>query len=158
MSGTFEPFVVDRAGVLKVLQLSPANPEKSKAGYPLWVYAETGRKKGKRPPVGPIENWITYRGIDVKKVKLWETKRKDKDGHIHLVKPYKNINDTLKLRHIMAEAISASIGRKGTIKRFGYKGSHFLTDVINDKSMKALSVKLSEAVGYEVAVRIAETF
>ena len=113
-----------------------------------------------------FKEWITGRGIDVKKVKSWESKVTDKKGNIHLVKPYKNINDTLKLRHIMAEAISRSIGRHGTIKGTnsegnrgwsGYTGSKFFSEVINHTSLDLLAKSLSEAVGYTIGIRIADS-
>lgn len=151
------PNVIDRAGLLKVLQIQMPDE---------WYWAEHGRRKGKRPPIQPLEEWITGRGIDVKKVKSWESKVTDKKGNIHLVKPYKNINDTLKLRHIMAEAISRSIGRHGTIKGTnsegnrgwsGYTGSKFFSEVINHTSLDLLAKSLSEAVGYTIGIRIADS-
>lgn len=151
-----EPKVITTSDVLMNLELNMPSE---------WVWAENGRRKGKRPPLAPIERWITYRGIDVKKVKQWEFKRKNKDGKTILYKPYKNINDTLKLRRSLAEVIARKIGKKGTIKGdipgggnrgwTGNRGSHFLSDVVNDKSLKKLSTALSEAVGYTIAVSIA---
>jgi len=143
-----QPYVVDRAGVLKALQI--VMPDS-------WVWAERGRKKGKRPPVEPIERWITYRGIDVNKVKNWERKITDKEGHTRLIKPYKNISNTLKLRNIMAEAMSSSIGKHGTLKRFGGKGSKFLSEVVNKTKYDDLSKELSIALGYQVAVGMAQS-
>ena len=139
-----QPYVVDRAGALKVLQI--VMPDE-------WVWAERGRRAGKKPPIAPIERWITYRGIDVNKVKNWE--RKDKEGKTS--HPYKNISDTLKLRNIMAEAISSSIGRHGTLKRFNGKGSKFLSEVVDKTKYDKLSRDLSTALGYEVAVGIARS-
>ena len=158
-SGKFEPLVIDKAGLLKVLQLSPANDNNA------WQWAETGRRKGKRPPIAPIEEWITYRGINVDTVKGWHGKKKTAKGDFY--KPYKNISDRLKLRHIMAEAFSRSIGRHGTIKGdgrkgsktwTGYKGSKWFSSVVNDKALETLSLQLSEAVGYTISVRIAQSF
>jgi hypothetical protein len=148
-SGMFEPHIVDKEGLLTVLTLTSVNPTAS-------YYAEHGRGKGKRPPIAPIENWITYRGIDVHQVKGWTSKYKDSKGHTKTIKPYKNITDTLKLRNVMASAISRSIGKKGTIKRFGYKGSKFISSVVNDQSLAELSRRLSEAVGYTISVSLAK--
>jgi len=144
----FEPTVIDRAGVLKALQITAPDH---------WRWAEGGRKAGKRPPIAPIERWITYRGINVRDVQRWTSKVKDKSGKVHSITPYKNITNTLKLRNIMAFAISRSIGKKGTIKRFGYKGSNFLSEVINVKALQNLSIQISKAVGYNVAVSIVKT-
>ena len=55
----------------------------------------------------------------------------------------------------MAEAISRSIGKKGTIKRFGYKGSNYLSNVINPLSLQKLSSQLSEALGYQISIQLA---
>ncbi len=153
-SGKFEPYVIDRAGVLKVLQLSPANDSDA------WKWADTGRRPTKNGHKAgtpylwqSLEEWITYRGINVKDVQGW--KRKNDKGKT--IKPYKNISNTLKLRNIMARSFAKSIHKKGTIKRFDYKGSQWFSSVVNDKAMEALSIRLSEAVGYNISVRIAQS-
>lgn len=142
-----EPHIIDKAGVLKVLQIDMPDA---------WRWAENGRKAGKRPPIAPIERWITYRGIDVKKVRQWDIRKKDANGKTYLYKPYAKISDTLKLRNILASVIARSIGQKGTIKRFGYKGSKFLSSVVTPQALQDLSTQLSEAVGYTIAVSIAK--
>ena len=144
-----QPYVVDRAGVLKALQI--VMPDE-------WVWAERGRGKGKRPPIAPIERWITYRGIDVNKVKNWERKDKDESGKTFIFKPYKNISSTLELRNIMAEAFAMKIARVGTAKTYkGRNKRNFLSEVVNKTKYDALSKELSIALGYQVAVGMAQS-
>ena len=150
-----EPNVIDRAGVLKVLQLTMPDS---------WYWAENGRKPTKNGHVEGtpylwqhLERWITYRGIDVKNVKNWQTKRVNKDGEVKIVKPYKNLTSTLAMREVMARAIARSIHKKGTIKRFGYKGSKFFSSVVNQKTLNKLAKELSVAVGYTISVGIAKS-
>jgi len=106
---------------------------------PHWEYAEHGRRRGKRPPIKAIEKWITDNGIQV---------RQDK-GQSKL--------SVIQRRRQMARGIAAAIGRKGTIKRFGYKGSNFLSDVTPDQ-MRILGDLLSKALGYTVILDLKSAF
>lgn len=140
-----EPHVIDSAGVLKVLQLHAPDS---------WKWAEYGRGKSKRKGEVPLwkilEEWITYRGINVRDVTQWQ--RQSAKGKT--VKPYKSLKTTLEMREVMARAFAQSIHKKGTIKRFGYHGSNYLSDVINQDSLNKLSKDLSEAVGYTIVVEL----
>ena len=144
-----EPHIVTKSETIKVLQL--ILPDSS-------YWAEHGRGATKKAGAVPlwkiIEPWITYRGINVHQVKNWKTK--NKEGKV--IKPYKNLSSTLEMRHVMAEAFAMAIHKRGTIKRFGYKGSKYLSSVINKDSLNDLSARLSEAVGYTIAVDIVDAF
>jgi hypothetical protein len=105
-----------------------------------WEWAETGRNDGKAPPIENIMQWITDKGIKVRK------SRSEK------------LTSVLKRRRSMAFAISRTIAKRGSIKRFNYKGSKFLSDVVNNEAMEDLGVGLAEALGKTVAVSVALSF
>ena len=116
-----------------------------------WEAAETGRPKGGMPPIENIMEWITQRGIKVR------TSRSQSRQSV------------LQKKRSMAWAIAkggeakdgsgiVGIAKRGTIKRFGYKGSKFLTSVVNDQMMLDLSESISEALGKTVAVSVAVAF
>ena len=97
------------------------------ADYYQWV--EDGRRKGKRPPIMAIEQWISAKGIQVRQSK-GESKQ-----------------SVLERRKSMAEAIAKKIASKGTIKRFGYKGAGFIADVITQQNVDTIAQKLSDLTG-----------
>ena len=105
-----------------------------------WEAAETGRRSGKMPPIENIMEWITNKGIKVRQSRSEKT------------------TSVLKRRRSMAYAISRTIGERGTIKRFNYKGSKFLTEVVTDEAIRDLSLAIGELLGKTVAVSFATTF
>lgn len=104
---------------------------------PHWQYAEHGRKAGRRPPLKAIEQWITFKGIQVRQSKA--------DSKLSV----------LQRRRKMARSIQAAIGRKGTIARFNHKGSNFLASVAPAQTT-ILSDLMTKAVGYTVIVSMAQ--
>lgn len=105
-----------------------------------WEFVETGRSSGKAPPIQDIMNWITN-----KPIKIRQSNRES--GASVLAK-----------RKKLAYAISKNIAKKGTIKRFGYKGSKFLSSVITDDSLRDLSLLVGEITGQAVAYSIKSVF
>ncbi len=99
-----------------------------------WKYFEYGRKPGKRPPIASIEEWITEKGIRVAKGKGTQT--------------------VLERRRGMAIAIANKIAAKGTIKRFGYKGSGFIKEVINPQNIAKISEIMARAYGQKIALYV----
>ena len=102
------------------------------ADYYQWV--ESGRGKGKRPPIASIEQWISAKGIQVRQSK-GESKQ-----------------SVLDRRKSMAIAIANKIASKGTIKRFGYKGSNFISDVLTQQNIDTIAQKLSDITGLRISV------
>jgi hypothetical protein len=100
--------------------------------YYQWV--EDGRKRGKRPPIASIEEWITRKGIQVRKSK-GESKQ-----------------SVLERRRSMAIAIANKIAAKGTIKRFGYKGGDFIKDVLTPQTIEAIAGSIGDVIGRQVQV------
>lgn len=99
-----------------------------------WKYFEYGRKRGKRPPIKSIEEWITAKGIPVRKSK----------GESKL--------SVMERRRGMAFAIARSIGAKGTVKRFGYKGSGFVREVLTPENLQVISDALAKMYGERLAI------
>lgn len=99
-----------------------------------WKYFEYGRKRGKRPPVKSIEEWITAKGIPVRKSK----------GESKL--------SVMERRRGMAFAIARSIGQRGTIKRFGYQGSGFIKEVLTPANLQVISEALAKMYGERLAI------
>ena len=99
-----------------------------------WKYFEYGRKRGKRPPIKSIEEWITAKGIPVRKSK----------GESKL--------SVMERRRGMAFAIARSIGAKGTIKRFGYQGSGFIKEVLTPANLQVISEALAKMYGERLAI------
>jgi hypothetical protein len=100
--------------------------------YYQWV--EDGRKRGRRPPIASIEEWITQKGIQVRKSK-GESKQ-----------------SVLERRRSMAIAIANKIAAKGTIKRFGYKGGNFIKDVLTPQTIEAIAGSIGDVIGRQVQV------
>lgn len=100
--------------------------------YYQWV--EDGRKRGRRPPIASIEEWITQKGIQVRKSKA-ESKQ-----------------SVLERRRSMAIAIANKIAAKGTIKRFGYKGGNFIKDVLTPQTIEAIAGSIGDVIGRQVQV------
>ena len=106
--------------------------EISMANY--WQWVENGRGKGKRPPIASIEQWITAKGIQVR-----QSKKESKQS-------------VLARRKSMAIAIASKIASKGTIKRFGYKGSNFISEVITQQNVDVIAQKLADVTGLRISV------
>ena len=100
--------------------------------YYQWV--EDGRKRGRRPPIASIEEWIRQKAIQVRKSK-GESKQ-----------------SVLERRRSMAIAIANKIAAKGTIKRFGYKGGNFIKDVLTPQTIEAIAGSIGDVIGRQVQV------
>jgi len=147
------PIVIDKAGTIKALQISYDDGV-------LW--AERGRKptKNGHTPGTPylyeaLQKWIAYRGINLTSFKNQKVMVKMEDGRKVARYPYKNLTN-IEANKALSHSIAHSIHRKGTIKRFGYKGSKFLSAVINQQSLDALAQRCSEALGEEISITLVQ--
>lgn len=98
-------------------------------------YVEEGRSSGKWPPRDKIENWIVVKGI---------TPRPDSSGKIPTIKS-------------LAFLISRAIGQKGTIKKYGYKGSKMIaqtSEQVNRKYVPLIQNALQEDFDNMFSVQI----
>lgn len=102
--------------------------------HPKWRDVNFGTKPGKRPNLKSIEEWISAKGIPVRQGKHHSTKT------------------VLQMRRQKAKSIQTAIFLHGTIKRFGYKGAHFVEDVINKNNLTIIADKLGEIYGEQLAL------
>lgn len=99
-------------------------------------YVEDGRRKGKRPPIASIEEWISAKGIQVRKSKEQSTQ------------------SVLDARRSLAYAIASKIAKRGTIKRFGYKGANFIKDVLTPQNIETIAQHLGELYGRKIELYV----
>ena len=118
-----------------------------------WEFVEYGRRKGKKPPIDAIVNWIKWKGIrptlydKLKNKTLGNTKGTER----------KQLREAAYEKSVksLAFAIANKIAEKGTIKRFNYKGANFITDVLNDR-VERLEKRLLDEVGIEIQVELTD--
>jgi hypothetical protein len=60
----------------------------------------------------------------------------------------------LERRKSMAIAIARKIHSKGTIQRFGYKGSNFIADVLTQQNVDTIAQKLSDLTGLRLTAYV----
>lgn len=119
-----------------------------------WKFVDKGRKSGKMPPLKPIEEWITAKGIPVKKAgKI--TKRKSKRLTNRRVRKAFTEVSFEKRRRSLAYVIARNISKRGTIKRFQYKGTNFYQPVI-DKKIKELKKRVANYTRKEIVIDISK--
>lgn len=108
------------------------------ADYYQWVEDGRGPTKtttASKPTLAQsLEQWISAKGIQVRQSK-GESKQ-----------------SVLERRKSMAIAIARKIHSKGTIERFGYKGSNFIADVITQQNVDTIAQKLSDITGLRISV------
>jgi hypothetical protein len=86
-----------------------------------WEDVDKGRPKGKKltdQELRSLEDWVRIKGIPSK----WKMNPKS-----------------------AVFLISGAIYKRGTIKRYGYRGSNFLEQAMNDKIMNELQSKFAES-------------
>ncbi len=114
------------------------------ASYYLW--ADQGRGRTRQGNNGgkflwqSIEEWITAKGIPVRK-------SKQESGQ-----------SVLEARKSMAVAIAKKIHSRGTIKRFGYKGGNFIGDVLTPANIDAIAQHLGDALGKPITAYVTSEF
>ena len=110
------------------------------ASYYLWADQGRGRRRqgnnGGKFLWQSIEEWITAKGIPVRK-------SKQESGQ-----------SVLEARKSMAIAIAKKIHSKGTIKRFGYKGGNFIGDVLTPANIDAIAQHLGDALGKPITAYV----
>lgn len=108
------------------------------ANYYQWVEDGRGPTKtttASKPTLAQsLEQWISAKGIQVRK-------SKGQSGQ-----------SVLEMRKSLAIAIARKIHSKGTIKRFGYKGSNFISDVLTKQNVDVIAQKLSDVTGLRISV------
>jgi len=108
--------------------------EISMADY--WERVEDGQKPGIWPHMPSLIEWVGAKS-SVKQIAL---KRKGKN---------QSVDDAIKS---FASVIAKKIHSKGTIKRFGYKGSGFIADVLTKQNVDVIAQKLADVTGLRISV------
>jgi len=108
--------------------------EISMADY--WERVENGQPPGIWPHMPSLIEWVGAKS-SVKQIAL---KRKGRN---------QSVDDAIKS---FAAVIAKKIHNKGTIKRFGYKGSNFIADVLTQQNIDTIAQKLSDITGLRISV------
>lgn len=103
---------------------------------PYWKWVDQGRKPGKRPPIKPIMEWIAHKGIPVR------TSAKQSGKSV------------LEASRSLAISIAWAIAKKGTIKRFGHKGSDLIKATLPPHELEKLSTALTAASGQLININL----
>ncbi len=101
-------------------------------------YADEGRRGGKPPPFNAILKWVQKKGLVMK------PKGKGK---------WRN---NAQMHKSLAYLIQQSIKKKGTIKRFGYKGSNFWGEVFTEDLRKELTDDLRKYVKRDIQIEFSD--
>ena len=119
-----------------------------------WDYVERGRKRGKKPPIDSIIAWIKWKGIIPKlSQKAKATSNKISDKLERKTFKTKAIDSGIKS---LAFAIATNIGKHGTIKREGYKGTGFVKEVMEDGRIEELTDTIEKELGIVITVNIVD--
>jgi hypothetical protein len=103
-----------------------------------WERVEYGQKPGIWPHMPSLIQWVGAKA-SVKKIAL---QRKGKN---------QSVDDAIKS---FASVIAKKIHSKGTIKRFGYKGSGFIADVLTQQNVDTIAQKLSDLTGLRLTAYV----
>lgn len=122
-----------------------------------WEYVENGSRpskyKGNKHSIEKIESlikWIKWKGI---KPTLYDrAKAKAVKGLKGAERKTARENAYEKSVKSLAYAIATKIAQKGTIKRFNYKGSNFIKDVLKDMRVVKLQNDIAREIGLEIEV------
>jgi hypothetical protein len=96
-----------------------------------WEDVEFGTKPGKRVSVDALVKWIQAKGLPVR------------------AKKGMTIDQA---RWSYAEAIAGKIYKKGTIKRFGYKGSGFIASTLSPTAINIIAQSIGDAMGRQISI------
>ena len=108
-----------------------------------WKSVDQGTKPGTKPDIQKILKWMRHKGIQ------------PRPGKTNLLKPRstkarKIFKDR---RLVLAEKIANAIQRKGTIQRFGYKGTGFVTEQVSTLAER-MRESILEATGRDIKIQI----
>lgn len=108
-----------------------------------WKEIDEGRKAGlPPPPVEDIVKWMRRKGIGI-----------TPDRRIRSGRKMKSISVSVQ-RYAIARRIARAISLKGTIKRFGYKGTNFFSDVINPSWIETLKADIGAVLKKNYTIQI----
>ena len=111
--------------------ISPQGIEIAISMADYWERVEYGQKPGMWPHMPSLIQWVGAKA-SVKRIAL---ERKGKNQTVQ------------KAIESFASVVAKKIHSKGTIKRFGYKGSGFIADVLTQQNIDTIAQKLSVLTG-----------
>jgi len=106
------------------------------------------RGSGGNKMVNSLENWIQQRPSLSSVAAKWQTTYKDKG----VIKQRKTKISFDEAKKSLTLVIKRNIHNRGIIKRFGYKGSKFFTNVINDGRVQKLEKEIGAELGKEIKI------
>lgn len=119
-----------------------------------YKYIDGGRGETKKKENGKvrenIKNWIKWKGIKVPSTSELRKKKASQLKNKTVRKAYKEQSFEKRLNSL-AYMIAQAIHKKGTIKRFGYKGSQFYTNH-KKKWQEDLKAELSQAMAKDIKI------
>jgi hypothetical protein len=117
-----------------------------------WENVDKGQKPGTKPSVDKILRWMQLKKI-VPAQPLGRI-RKLKASGVRASLANRFGKKVFKDRRLaLAEKIANAIYRKGTIKRFGYKGSGFVTDYTKTLEQR-MTQSIREATGKDITIQL----
>lgn len=146
------------AGSIALFQVKGSSLVFTMSDY--WEFVEYGSRpskfKGNKHSLKKIESimqWIQWKGIKV----TLSDKVKEKSLKGLKGAERKSMNNTMyeKAYRSLAYAIATNIAKKGTIKRFNYKGSNFVQDALKKKG-QILQDRLLNELGLEIELVLTE--
>lgn len=123
-----------------------------------WNYVEKGREEGGMPPVDVIKKWLKRKAIDPRKILIDVALRrksisKENSRKRKTLKKKAPLNYEKALTQV-GWMYAKAIAKKGTIKRFGYNGAHFLEPVIKDGRVDKLKLELSNILKKDIKIEL----
>lgn len=108
-----------------------------------WKSVDEGTKPGTKPNIAKILKWMGNKRIQPRQTKLGLTGGRSKRAR----KVYKD------RKLALAERIANAIYKRGTIKRFNYKGTGFVSDYTKTLE-KRMTESIRQATGKDITIQI----
>lgn len=117
-----------------------------------WKSVDEGTKPGTMPDVNKILRWMQHKRIQVAqpRKRIGQIKSFSVTGRLKRKLKVKAFADR---RLQVAQKIAKAIHRKGTIKRFGYKGSEFMTSYLDWTFEERLRQDITKAIGKDINIQ-----
>lgn len=109
-----------------------------------WKAVNYGTKPGHRPRVEDIVKWMRHKGIQPAPSKQ----------SLNRIKTARSKRTFVDRRLVLAQRIASAIERKGTIKRFGYKGTGFVDKTFNNTWIDEFKKDLLDNLGIQYTLEI----
>jgi hypothetical protein len=105
-----------------------------------WIDVNDGKEAGTVVEIDDIVDWIAHKGIKVRESSAQSTR------------------SVMEKSRSLASLIARAIYTNGTISRFNYGGTGFLTKEINDQALVDLSLYLTQITGKTILLSMQNNF